>query len=55
MLAPDEPERVRLAYGPNYPRLPAAKRRYDPDDLFGVAVPTLPRISGPRGRTRSIG
>ncbi|MEH1168846.1 FAD-binding oxidoreductase [Micromonospora sp. CPCC 205539] len=41
LLAPEEPDRVRLAYGANWERLSRAKRRYDPDDLI-TAVPTLP-------------
>ena len=33
-LTDDEPERVRAAYGPGYDRLVAAKKKYDPDNLF---------------------
>ncbi|MBM0278206.1 BBE domain-containing protein [Micromonospora tarensis] len=41
LLAPEETDRVRLAYGANWPRLRRAKHRYDPRDLLD-AVPTLP-------------
>jgi hypothetical protein len=41
LLAPEETDRVRLAYGPNWPRLRRAKHRYDPRELL-TAVPTLP-------------
>ena len=40
LLGPDDTERVRLAYGPNYDRLIRAKRRYDPAGAVS-GVPTF--------------
>ncbi|MEV4499319.1 FAD-binding oxidoreductase [Micromonospora arborensis] len=47
LLAPEETDRVRLAYGTNWARLRRAKRHYDPRDLL-TAVPTLPPSGHPR-------
>jgi FAD/FMN-containing dehydrogenase len=45
LLGEDEQERVPLAFGPNYERLLALKRTYDPDDIFhstvGHIAPTM--------------
>ncbi|MGC4889582.1 FAD-binding oxidoreductase [Micromonospora sp. DT227] len=49
LLAPEETDRVRLAYGPNWDRLRRARRRYDPHEVFS-AVPTLPPADRPGPR-----
>ena len=41
-LAGDEPDRVAKSYGPNAGRLIAAKRHYDPDNIFNSAIPLPP-------------
>jgi FAD/FMN-containing dehydrogenase len=38
-LVDDEPDRVAKSYGPNAGRLIAAKRHYDPDNIFNSAIP----------------
>ena len=34
MLAEDEEDRIRAAYGGNFPRLAALKKKWDPDNMF---------------------
>jgi hypothetical protein len=38
-LAADDSDRVAKSYGPNAGRLIAAKRHYDPDNIFNSAIP----------------
>ena len=37
-MTADEPDRVRAAYGPNWERLVALKRTWDPDNAFHLNV-----------------
>jgi FAD/FMN-containing dehydrogenase len=48
-LTEDEAERVAAAYGGNYPRLQAAKREFDPDNLFRMNLNITPSARAARG------
>jgi FAD/FMN-containing dehydrogenase len=43
ILAPDETDRIREAYGPNYDRLAEVKHTYDPTNLFRMNHNIVPR------------
>jgi FAD/FMN-containing dehydrogenase len=43
-LGPDDEDRVHLAYGANYERLAALKKKYDPDNLFRLNPNITPRV-----------
>jgi FAD/FMN-containing dehydrogenase len=49
LLAPGDPHRVADSFGENAARLAAAKRHYDPDNIFSSAIPL------PAGEERSAG
>jgi hypothetical protein len=50
-LAEDDPDRVAKSYGPNAGRLIAAKRHYDPDNIFNSAIPLPVRSPAQHGHS----
>jgi hypothetical protein len=52
-LAGDDPGRVAKSYGPNAGRLIAAKRHYDPNNIFNSAIPLPVGIRAQHGHPSS--
>jgi FAD/FMN-containing dehydrogenase len=52
-LTGDDSDRVAKSYGPNAGRLIAAKRHYDPDDIFNSAIPLPVGIRAQHGHPSS--
>jgi hypothetical protein len=50
-LVGDDAERVEQSYGPNAGRLMAAKRHYDPDNIFNSAIPLPVGIRAQHGHS----
>jgi hypothetical protein len=48
-LTGDDSDRAARSYGPNAGRLIAAKRHYDPDDIFNSAIPLPVSIPAQHG------
>src|SRR5262249_44905505 len=53
-LVGDDPERVAKSYGPNAGRLIAAKRHYDPDNIFNSAIPPIRLLGAQAGGVDSV-
>jgi len=44
-MSEGEDDRIRIAYGKNYPRLVSVKNKYDPTNLFRVNENVKPTVA----------